>query len=243
MLINNEWLETGEPIQIDENGFLVNGNHRLHAINETGISVKTYVFFGIKKEACAYIDIGRPRVAKDLIGIHEASLGKEITPSLSRHLSGAIIFLNYLNKKGRVDANTTLEIWIEKREELLKASEILLCPQIKEKDTIGKVLPVSRKIALCYLFLQKDISLTHDFWWNFLIPNSENKIIELCKQRLGHLIAQRQKNTMGHIPKEYYLQFAKVIIHTWNLLRSGSRITTSASFLRNREQSEKWEII
>ncbi len=60
---------TGESIKIAEDGTLLDGQHRLMAIVESGIAVKMFVMKGLPKEAFKFIDTGRMRQAGDVLGI------------------------------------------------------------------------------------------------------------------------------------------------------------------------------
>lgn len=60
---------TGESIKIAEDGTLIDGQHRLHAISKTGMAQKMLVITGLEKQAFKYIDIGKPRSAADVLTI------------------------------------------------------------------------------------------------------------------------------------------------------------------------------
>ena len=55
-LKNNRWFDTGEAIQFDWNGHLVNGHHRLSAIISSGKSQELLVVKGISPQAVPHID-------------------------------------------------------------------------------------------------------------------------------------------------------------------------------------------
>lgn len=70
-----EWKFTHQGIAFDELGDLVDGQHRLWAVIESGVSVKMMVTRGMKRENMIAIDGGRPRSTRDamiLLG-HECS--------------------------------------------------------------------------------------------------------------------------------------------------------------------------
>lgn len=242
IMLAGGWMLTGQAIEIDEQGNLLNGNHRLHAVIKSGVTIQCYVAFGVKKKAFSCIDVGRPRTAGDLIGIFEGNMGTAINFSLARHLAGAIKFLSYLAGTKKLDANGTLDKWANIRERLLQAAVLVLRPEIKDRDAASKLISQGREIALCYRFLEKNEALADFFWFNFLTPNSNSTIVELCKQRLFVLTTQRERFT-DYAPTGFYLQLAKVIIHAWNLLQEGSRITRQAGFMKNRDRAEKWVIL
>lgn len=64
------WRINGETVKIDENGDLLDGQHRLIAIVETGASVQAFVVIGVPRVYYSTIDVGRKRTLSDLLG-HE----------------------------------------------------------------------------------------------------------------------------------------------------------------------------
>jgi hypothetical protein len=68
MLRQGEWQLNGETIKFDANGHLVDGQHRLHAIVQTKITVYSLVVFGLDPAVFGTIDIGKVRSFGDLAG-------------------------------------------------------------------------------------------------------------------------------------------------------------------------------
>jgi hypothetical protein len=62
------WLLTPSPIAIGENGHLLDGQHRLWAVVESGVSVPMFVCYGVPNSAFGALDIGVTRSASDLTG-------------------------------------------------------------------------------------------------------------------------------------------------------------------------------
>jgi hypothetical protein len=59
-MIRGEWRLTAEAITFDSDGGLIQGQHRLHAVVQSGVTVEFYVTEGAPPESFAVID--RPRV-------------------------------------------------------------------------------------------------------------------------------------------------------------------------------------
>lgn len=64
---NGRWQTTGEPIQIDTHGVLINGQHRLLAIIESQCSLLLNIVSGVDPAAKNVIDTGKKRTACDAI--------------------------------------------------------------------------------------------------------------------------------------------------------------------------------
>lgn len=64
-----EWKLTHQGIAFDENGNLVDGQHRLTAIVESGVPVETLVFREVGSDTFDVLDAGRKRNAADALSI------------------------------------------------------------------------------------------------------------------------------------------------------------------------------
>lgn len=71
MISNGEWKITHQGVAFDEDGRLVDGQHRLMAIVEADKAVKVMVSRGLSGDTYKYVDGGRPRVYSDRIALVE----------------------------------------------------------------------------------------------------------------------------------------------------------------------------
>ncbi|MEU6475544.1 hypothetical protein ABZ858_01410 [Streptomyces sp. NPDC047017] len=77
-----EWKLTHQGIAFDENGNLVDGQHRLQAVVKAGIPVEILVVHGVPRSAFTVMDTGRKRTGRDAL-----SLAGEVN---SNHLAAAL---------------------------------------------------------------------------------------------------------------------------------------------------------
>jgi len=68
-LEDGKWQVNGETIKIDENGRLLDGQHRLTAIVKSNKPMTTYVVRGLKDESFKTIDCGKTRSPADFLKI------------------------------------------------------------------------------------------------------------------------------------------------------------------------------
>lgn len=68
-MAKGEWLLNGESIVIDDNGNVIDGQHRLHAVIKSGASVHAVVVRGIDAATFHTIDIGKKRGHSDVLSI------------------------------------------------------------------------------------------------------------------------------------------------------------------------------
>lgn len=66
-MANGNWLLDGAPIRFAADGTLLDGQHRLHAIIESGVALPLFVVRGLSREAQAVMDIGGKRSTADAL--------------------------------------------------------------------------------------------------------------------------------------------------------------------------------
>lgn len=62
---SNRWMENGESLVFDSQGWLLDGQHRLAAVIATGHSYRAAVILGVDGDARPTVDTGRKRTASD----------------------------------------------------------------------------------------------------------------------------------------------------------------------------------
>lgn len=66
---SGQWKLNGEPIIFAKDGRLLDGQHRLTAIRDSGITIRSYVIFDIDDSVFATIDTGRVRKGSDVLSM------------------------------------------------------------------------------------------------------------------------------------------------------------------------------
>lgn len=64
---NGEWTTSGQPIQFDWNGNLIDGQHRCEAVIESGVTIRVLVVKGLDPKAKQVIDTGIKRSPADAL--------------------------------------------------------------------------------------------------------------------------------------------------------------------------------
>lgn len=67
LMTEGKFLEGTALIQIDEDGYLNNGQHRLRSSIRSGISFKCCIATGVSRDSYLAIDTGKPKKAKDFL--------------------------------------------------------------------------------------------------------------------------------------------------------------------------------
>jgi hypothetical protein len=69
-MTRGEWLLTGEAIKFAVDGNLIDGQHRLHAIVQSGKTIRMLVLYGLSPDVQDVLDTGSQRGAQDQLQIH-----------------------------------------------------------------------------------------------------------------------------------------------------------------------------
>lgn len=69
MIKAGKWRLNGEAVLLDQDGKLLDGQHRLYAVIEAETPIETYVVRGVDRDYFATIDTGAGRTVGDVLGI------------------------------------------------------------------------------------------------------------------------------------------------------------------------------
>lgn len=84
-----EWQLTHQGIAFDEDGALIDGQHRLAAVVKAGIAVECVVTRGVQNKAFTVMDTGRKRTGRDALAL----AGEEYSTYLAAALRGLHLYL------------------------------------------------------------------------------------------------------------------------------------------------------
>jgi len=79
---NERYYLNGETIVVSKMGKLLNGQHRLTSVLETGIPIETWVVFGVPDECKTTFDQGTAKSAADFLKMQRVASSKEIALSI-----------------------------------------------------------------------------------------------------------------------------------------------------------------
>lgn len=155
-LKDGRWQTTHQGLLFDKTGALIDGQHRLSAIAEAGISAEMWVFFGAEAGTFALIDSGTPRARQDIL---------RIDGHTNAVLLAAAAQLTYTIERGspRGASNYVLEndevtAFVAKRPTLVRACAIA-------SNLASKVRgPTAAFAAAAHFTLQHDDGRAEEFW-------------------------------------------------------------------------------
>lgn len=68
-MTNGEWELNGEAIKVDVDGYVLDGQHRLHAVVESGVTIRTFLIEGLPPSTQDTMDTGKSRGLADVLEI------------------------------------------------------------------------------------------------------------------------------------------------------------------------------
>lgn len=98
-MTQGRWLYTADPIRFDEDGRLIDGQHRLLAVVRSGRTVEMHVVRGLAREAQDKVDTGATRTAADALKVRGFKHGAQ--------LATIVPIVNWLLKSGGFAASYT----------------------------------------------------------------------------------------------------------------------------------------
>jgi len=206
-----DWQLSGQPIIFSVDGILNDGQHRLLAAVEAGVSFRADLRFGIERMAFRVTDTGNKRSLADVLGI-EGSKSTTI-------LAGSLNWLNRYQKG--IAATSRLGLTTLEGLALLERN-----PRLPESVTVGTRLNTETRLLspsvasfLHYVFAQKDRVMADTFFaclttgLDFYGKTDPRYVL---RQRLIE-----NKGSKASLPDVY---LAAIAIKAWNAMRSGRTV-------------------
>jgi hypothetical protein len=215
------WEFTGDAIQFDTNGVLLNGQHRLLACIRSGVSFKCVVVRGLKPEAQDAIDMGGGRTAGQVVEMAGVKYGTAIA-AISKLI---VEYENYDKAFGKSKGGPSpIEV---SRFALKHGAEIESEGALAAALKFGKHLGAYSVAGFCYHeFYKIDKDLTEKFFDELLAGGSPNTspLFHLRER----LLSGRSKAAKSRLIRRYVLA---IFIKAWNAYVTG----TPMKYLRWRE--------
>lgn len=152
-----EWIVNGETIKIAEDGTLIDGQHRLQAVVDSGVTIETLVIRGLPLEVQDTVDTGRRRRLADILSIEGYSDSHALGAALSmlhRFRTGKRVDYSHANAPSSQQALDLLE----------EEPQIMESVQIARRVTKAVGGPIGVFSALHLLFKEVDAGSTEEFY-------------------------------------------------------------------------------
>ncbi len=208
------YLFSGETIIFDDQGVLLNGQNRSHAVLESGKPMHTLVVCGVSREVFKVLDQHSRRRMSHVLGMMDVKYAAAV--------AGAINFIHYLLSAGTIGKagsgsvltnDERLKI-LERHPGLPEAGQGVLARR-------GFKVPIQSSgliLFLNYLFSALDAELALAFWQELAgkrsLPDACGySMVELLRSRLNENRASRAKMSIENV--------GALAIKAWNFLVLG----------------------
>ena len=211
------WMFDGQPIRFSENGGLLDGQHRLNAVAESGLSQEFLILTGIDPAAFKVMDSGRIRTSSDIFsieGIPNSIVAAACTKLVLTHLSGNNALTNGAGTSTKF-SNTSLLEFYNKTPNLKK----WISEASSRSKFFNKVLSPTEISALSFLMGEKNVIQSELFW------DSVCNGLGLVKG--SPIIALRNKLINDKLSLTSFTATYKkaLIVKAWNYYRLNKSIT------------------
>lgn len=204
-MADGNWLLTGEAVKFAASGALLDGQHRLSAIVESGVTVRTLVVTGLPDEVQDVMDSGAARKAADVLGLRGVK-NSAITAAAIR-LAVTEIKGQHLGKFSTTHAE--IIDFLRAHPEMEDAAEYAAFAQKRVDCPPGVIAYTIWRLA------QIDADDSYTFWGGI----AEKVGLSAGDPRLAllHRLAQARRSG-EYISRE---GLVSAIFRTWNLYRAG----------------------
>ena len=238
-MLNGEWKENGEPIIIDVNGFIKDGQHRLNACIEADFSWECPIIYDVDPNVMDTIDTGTNRTLRDILQLNGFSYSSDLA-SLIKSIITFNKGNNAISKHGGsvrdskvsyVSNNMGLKYANENKENLLRIVKTV--ERVYSNQTVN-VLGKKDLGVLLYMISDYNFNETHV---NFLkkisgIHIDENSVTSWVYKKL--LSSKVNKTSLK---SEWKLS---AIIKAWNIFSNGDHPVKHLKVdLSNKEEINK----
>lgn len=194
-MTRGEWIVNGEPIQVAQDGTLLNGQHRLHAVVESGVTVPTLLVTGLPPSTQHTMDIGARRNLSDVLALRHETDTNNLAAMLGllyRYRHG-----HRMDGSGRTAPTTQEALELLERESGIK--DYLPLARRVHRETKMRVSMVA---LLAYLFDEVDAGRGEAFFEALVHPDEAPRRSPV---RALRSILERSRQDRKYAPSTYAL--------------------------------------
>jgi hypothetical protein len=214
-----EFKTTGDSIKISKSGKLLDGQHRLTAIVQTGISLKLNVVRGLEEDSFKYMDIGKGRTASDILHIEGVSNSSKIAAISKFVMNFQKGYYQRLANKHDGTGNTKL------------TNADISDFTRKHIDSLHESCKVGYKASKTKLATGTDLSGLHYVLKKISKEEADTFIqsigdgLNLTKGSPIHILRERLLSNSQSKRKMLAYEKLAIIIKTWNYYRTNKRVS------------------
>jgi hypothetical protein len=213
-----EWVLNGQPILIATDGTILDGQHRLLACVQSGITIPVVIGFNVSKSAQDTMDTGRSRSLADVLKLHGEKNSVELAAMLNALLRWKKYGVSYAFNNSTINVGVTNGEAIKFLEENPGLREV---PAIVEPA--AKNAYITRKICctLYVKFREADPEAVDEFFVGLSTGNNleDGSPIISVRKTLKNL--HDQKGSYDGTTNRYV---AAILVKAWNAFVNGQKV-------------------
>lgn len=171
---SGNWDYNGETIKLNCNGSVIDGQHRLHAIVESGCSITTEVIEGVDKVQS--IDRGKPRTTASIL----AAMGEKNVNLLA---ASVVLYGRLLRNRfdvGRTMSSAEVIKLLHHNGGIRESLKV-----VSAHSSVHRFISVTPATVLHYTVHQIDKELADDFFSKFLRKDADKSLVDITEPASG----------------------------------------------------------
>lgn len=224
-MIKGHWHFNGEPIIVSADGHLNDGQHRLLAIAQTGVSQRMIVVFGTSRESRMTLDIGVVRTVGHFLGMSghaDANALSAVANYVWQYKQNGRLSTSGSDRPTKTEAQLVIEHYRDIPDSLKFVS----------RTGVGAICSRTM-LAFCHWAIsQKAMSGVDAFFDRLIVGTglSAGEPLLYCRNRLMAMRGGRHGNVQDR---------AELIFRAWNAHRNGERVERIALSGRKLPEIER----
>ncbi len=212
----NKWHETGQPVIVSKSGRLIDGQHRLWAILESGKTVNIHIIFGVDEDAFSFVDIGKPRSAGDIFAIRGVEYYQNVSSAVR------FVMAYYDNVIAGERASTIKKFTPDELYQwLVKHPKMMESLPIHHAFMESKIAGASLMMALHYICARRSKAEADAFFHRVATGLNFTGKTDPAYRLFHELISWKRKK-YGRLSR---IMTAAFTLKAWNAFRDGKTIT------------------
>jgi hypothetical protein len=209
------WVFNGIPLCFNQEDELIEGQHRLEAVAQTGITQTFVVIWGIEQAAFDTYDLHRRRSTVDYLSMDNIHYAPQLAAA-SRYLTQFVRHGNFYSKEPATHK--------EKMETIEKYPDLtnFVAAYAREKLPI-KISPAI--LSTCHIIFKWKNAAAADEYMDGVVMG-ENIRKGDPRYAVRAWIIARPTGDIGWAQQHFSQRAGNVLIHGWNLWRTGETLTT-----------------
>jgi hypothetical protein len=211
-ITDGNWQVNGQAIVISDNEQVLDGQHRLLAVIESGMAIQSLVVYGISPEAFRTIDTGAVRTGADALYLHFPDLTHATVKCVSTAVQWCVRYEEDVFATGRKRkvSNTEIIRYVQAHPSLVQCAETL-----QGYPHEARPLSLGTGTALFELFARKMEPLAQDFMMRLYTGEGISR--DDPEWHLRHAFL-RDAQRSAKLPSAVKM---KMVVKGWNWRRRG----------------------